>query len=129
MSGGAGSPAPTVLVVEDDPDLVWVVRFNLELEGYRTFVAANGEDALAMLDEVRPDLIMLDLMMPVMHGWAVLDALRRTRPRVYRILVVSARTGPEDKRRAQAYEVDGFIAKPFDMDHLLAEIRRILPRE
>src|SRR6266496_63103 len=121
--GHAGS----ILVVEDEADLVWVVRFNLELQGFRTFVASNGQSALQLLEEINPDLMLLDLMMPVMDGWGVLHEIRRrglTRPRV---VVVSARTGPGDRRRAEDYAVDAFVAKPFDMDDLIATIRSLLP--
>jgi two-component system phosphate regulon response regulator PhoB len=127
MTGPVPTAVPTVLVVDDEADLVWVVRFNLEMEGYRTFVAGNGEDALDMLPEVRPDLILLDLMMPVMDGWAVLDQIRRTGGTSALIVVVSARTGPYDKQRAGEYGVDGFVGKPFDMEELLRVIRALLP--
>jgi CheY-like chemotaxis protein len=128
MSGPAATePAPTVLVVEDEADLVWVIRFNLELEGYRTLVAGNGQQALDMLTQVSPDLILLDIMMPVMDGWTVLDELRRKGGTRARVVVVSARTGPSDKQRAEEYRVDGFVAKPFEMDELLAVIRRLVP--
>ncbi|HEY7283606.1 MAG TPA: response regulator, partial [Actinomycetota bacterium] len=70
-------PAATILVIEDEADLGWVLRFNLELEGYRTLVASNGQAGLALLEEVTPDLMLLDLMMPVMDGWAVLHEVRR----------------------------------------------------
>ena len=120
-------PAGSILVVEDEADLVWVVRFNLELEGYRTYVASNGRAALELLEEVTPDVILLDLMMPVMDGWAVLDEIRTrglVRPRV---VVVSARTAQGDRRRAEEHAVDAFVAKPFDMDELLTMIRGLLP--
>jgi DNA-binding response OmpR family regulator len=120
-------PAGSVLVVEDEPDLVWVVRFNLELEGYRTYVAPNGAAALELLGEVTPDVMLLDLMMPVMDGWAVLHEIRRRGLSLPRVIVVSARAGTLDRRRAEEYEVDAFVAKPFDMDELLATIRGLLP--
>jgi CheY-like chemotaxis protein len=117
----------SILVVEDEADLVWVIRFNLELEGYQTYVASNGHAALQLLEELNPDVMLLDLMLPVMDGWGVLHEIRRrglTRPRV---IVVSARTGPGDRRRAEDYSVDAFIAKPFDMEELLQAIRSLLP--
>src|SRR5689334_2096060 len=118
-------PAASILVVEDEADLVWVVRFNLELEGYRTFVATNGQAALALLEEVTPDLMLLDLMMPVMDGWAVLHEVRR-RGLASRVVVVSARASPAELRRAEDYSVDAFVPKPFEMDELLATIRSLL---
>jgi two-component system response regulator AdeR len=119
-------PAASILVVEDEADLVWVVRFNLELEGYRTFVATNGQAALVLLEEVTPDLMLLDLMMPVMDGWAVLHEVRR-RGLASRVVVVSARASQAELLRAEDYSVDAFVPKPFEMDELLATIRSLLP--
>jgi two-component system response regulator VicR len=119
-------PAATILMVEDEADLAWVVRFNLELEGHETFVASDGQGALELLEEITPDLILLDLMMPVMDGWAVLHEVRRRGLRS-RVIVVSARASQPDRRRAEDYAVDAFVAKPFEMDELLATIRSLLP--
>src|SRR5438067_9812984 len=116
-----------VLVVEDEADLVWVIRFNLEMEGYRTYVAPNGQAALEMLATDPPDVMLLDLMMPVMDGWTVLEEIRdRGLPRP-KIIVISARTAAGDRARAARYDVDGFVAKPFDMDELMEMIRAALP--
>ena len=120
-------PAGSILVVEDEADLVWVVRFNLELEGYVTYVAANGRAALDLLDEIVPDVILLDLMMPLIDGWAVLEEMRRRGTTSPKIVVVSARTGQLERRRAEELAVDHFVAKPFDMDELLTVIRELLP--
>ena len=121
------APRGTVLVVEDEADLVWVIRFNLEMEGYRTFVATNGQAALEMLQTDPPDVMLLDLMMPVMGGWTVLEEMRDRGPDRPKIIVISARTAAGDRARAARYEVDGFVAKPFDMDELLELIRDALP--
>ncbi|MDP9343917.1 MAG: response regulator transcription factor [Actinomycetota bacterium] len=126
--GLARAPGATILVVEDEPDLVWLLRFNLESEGYRTFVARNGEAALELLLRERPDLMLLDLMMPVMDGWALLDELQASGGSRPRVIVVSARTAQDDRLRAARYGVEGFVAKPFDMDELLAMIRELVPR-
>ena len=128
MGDVPGPTAPSVLVVEDEPDLVWLLRFNLESEGYRTFVARNGEAALELLRRERPSLMLLDLMMPVMDGWALLDELEATGGHRPRVIVVSARTAQDDRLRAARYGVEGFVPKPFDMDELLGMIRAILPR-
>jgi DNA-binding response OmpR family regulator len=126
LAGGVDPPQPArVLVVEDEADLVWVIRFNLEMEGYRTFVAANGEAALDFIRRDPPDIMLLDLMMPVMDGWAVLEEMRREgwdRPKV---IVVSARTGPADRARAEELHVDAFMSKPFDTDELLEKVKSL----
>jgi CheY-like chemotaxis protein len=118
----------TVLVVDDEPDLSWVMRFNLEVEGYRTYAAADGRMALHVLREQQPEVMILDVMMPVMDGWSVLEELREVsgalRPKV---VVVSARTSPEDRRRAEALGVDAFIPKPFELDDLIEVVHHLVP--
>jgi DNA-binding response OmpR family regulator len=121
------SPAGTVLVVEDEADLVWVIRFNLEMEGYRTYVATNGQTALEMLRTDPPDIMLLDLMMPVMDGWTVLEEIRRRGLEHPKVIVVSARTAAGDRARAARYDVSGYMAKPFDMDELLETIKTLSP--
>ena len=116
-----------VLVVEDEADLVWVIRFNLEMEGYRTYVASNGEAALEMLRTDPPDIMLLDLMMPVMDGWTVLEEISKRGLDRPKVIVVSARTAAGDRARAARYEVSGYMAKPFDMDELLEAIRAAVP--
>ena len=129
VAGGVGPPQPpTVLVADDEADLVWVIRFNLEMEGYRTLVAPNGRAALDIIRLSHPDVMLLDLMMPVMDGWAVLEEIRREgwdRPKV---IIVSARTAAADRARAEGYRVDAFIPKPFEVDELLESVRALVPR-
>lgn len=119
----------TVLVVDDEPDLSWVMRFNLEVEGYRTFAAADGRTALHLLRQQHPQVMILDVMMPVMDGWSVLEELNDEgaveRPKV---VVVSARTSPEDRQRATTLGVDAFIPKPFELDDLLEVVGGLCPR-
>jgi CheY-like chemotaxis protein len=113
---GSGS----VLVVDDEPQVAWVLRFTLEHEGYRTFTASNGVEALEELEKHHPRLMVLDLMMPEMDGWAVLKAMTKLpvgeRPRV---VIVSALTGPDDKEKATALGADAFVPKPFDVEELI----------
>lgn len=110
----------SVLVVDDEPQVAWVLRFTLEHEGYRTFTASNGVEALEELDKHHPTLMVLDLMMPEMDGWAVLKELTKLpaaeRPR---IVIVSALTGPDDKEKATALGADAFVPKPFDVEVLI----------
>ncbi|MBI4260258.1 MAG: response regulator [Actinobacteria bacterium] len=118
----------SVLVVDDEPDLSWVLSFNLEVEGYRTFVAADGRTALEAVREHRPTLIILDVMMPVMDGWSVLEELREL-PDAERPLtvVISARTSPADRDRAEELGVDAYIPKPFELDEVIAVVRSLAP--
>jgi len=110
----------SVLVVDDEPQVAWVLRFSLEHEGYRTYTASNGIEALEELEKHHPAVVVLDLMMPEMDGWAVLKELQKLpideRPRV---VIVSALTGPEDKAKATYLGADAFVPKPFDVERLI----------
>ena len=109
-----------VLVVDDEPQVAWVLRFSLEHEGYRTYTASNGLEALEEVQKHHPKLMVLDLMMPEMDGWAVLKEMKKLpledRPRV---VIVSALTGPEDKAKATELGADAFVPKPFDVEELI----------
>jgi two-component system, OmpR family, alkaline phosphatase synthesis response regulator PhoP len=109
-----------VLVVDDEPQIVWMLQFSLEAEGYQTLSAADGRRALDEVREHHPKLVLLDIMMPVMDGWAFLEELQAIpaseRPRV---IVVSARTSLRDRAKAVELGADAFVAKPFSVDDLL----------
>jgi CheY-like chemotaxis protein len=110
----------SVLVVDDEPQVAWVLRFSLEHEGYRTYTASNGVEALEELEKHHPRLVVLDLMMPELDGWGVLERIVKLpaeqRPRV---VIVSALTGPDDKAKATALGADAFVPKPFDVEELI----------
>jgi two-component system alkaline phosphatase synthesis response regulator PhoP len=110
----------SVLVVDDEPQVAWVLRFSLEHEGFRTYTASNGIEALEELQKHSPRVIVLDLMMPEMDGWTVMERIKKLpldqRPR---IVIVSALTGPEEKAKATALGADAFVPKPFDVEELI----------
>jgi CheY-like chemotaxis protein len=112
--------ATSVLVVDDEPQVVWMLQFSLEAEGYQTYSARDGRTALDEIREHRPTLMLLDIMMPVMDGWSVLERLQELpdglRPRV---VVVSARSSLRDRAKAAELGADAFVAKPFSVDDLL----------
>jgi CheY-like chemotaxis protein len=111
---------PTVLVVDDEPQVVWVLQFSLEAEGYTTYAAANGIEALAEISEHHPNLMVLDIMMPTMDGWAVLEEMLKLptdqRPRV---VIVSALSSLRDRAKAAELGADAYVPKPFNVDELL----------
>jgi DNA-binding response OmpR family regulator len=115
----------TVLVVDDEPDILLLHRLNLEGAGHRVLLAADGQKALERIDADRPDAVVLDVMMPVLDGWGVLEALagRSDAPPV---LIVSAKSGDEDIQRAMRLGAAGYLAKPFNADLLLDELSRLL---
>ncbi len=124
-NGAVRRGAPLILVVDDVPDILEAVCDLLEGEGYRVARARNGREALARVDEERPRLILLDLMMPVMDGLAFAQALRRRDgDHTIPIVVISADGDPQ---KAAALGARGFLAKPFDIDALLAEVASLTP--
>ena len=120
VGSGAMTEQTSVLVVDDEPQVVWMLRFSLEAAGYRVFSAREGREALDGVREHHPDLMLLDIMMPVMDGWAVLQHLQELhedeRPKV---VVLSARTGLRDRAKAAELGADAFVPKPFNVDDLL----------
>ena len=118
-------PSPCVLVVDDDPDILATVEQILEIEGYAVLSARNGAEALSVLESSRPDVIILDLMMPVMDGWEFRRRLDGHPASATPIIVVSA--DRDIARKAATIQANGYIAKPFDLDDLLREVHRFAP--
>ncbi len=108
-----------ILVVEDDPDILTTVADILEQEGYRVEMAANGAEALEAVDRVRPSLVLLDMRMPVLDGWAFARSLKLKGIR----LPILVMTAAQDARRwAREIGAQGYIAKPFDLTDLLEAV-------
>jgi DNA-binding response OmpR family regulator len=120
------APAKTVLVVDDEPTLVATLKYNLEREGYRVVSAGDGEKAITLARSERPDLMILDLMLPAVDGLEVCRILRRemTLP----ILMLTARVGEVDKVVGLEIGADDYVTKPFSTRELLARIRALLRR-
>ena len=120
---------PLVLVVEDEPALLTMLRYNLEKHGYRVEEATNGEEALTRVAEERPDLILLDWMLPHLSGIEVCRQLRRqAETRDLPVIMVTARTEDQDAVRALNTGADDYITKPFNIEALMARIRALLRR-
>ena len=101
-----------ILLVEDDTALSAVYRSRLEMEGFDVREANNGEDALSATVEYRPDLILLDVMMPKISGFDVLDILRNTPETAnVRIIMLTALSQPKDRERAESLGVDDYLVK------------------
>jgi DNA-binding response OmpR family regulator len=125
------SPAPVamakILVVDDNTDLAEGIRYNLELEGHRVELAEDGEVALATLRPFRPDLIILDVMLPGMDGFQVLRRVRELGLAVP-VLMLTARGEESDHVRAFRLDADQYVTKPFRLLELLERINMMLRR-
>jgi diguanylate cyclase (GGDEF)-like protein len=118
-----------ILVVDDDPDILQVVKINLELEGYEVETAEDGREAVDKAMAEPPQLILLDIMMPRMDG---LTALRRIRSHGATgntsVILLTARGLPEDRVRGLELGADDYITKPFDIGELVARVKAVLRR-
>ena len=118
-----------ILIVEDDPPLAEVLRYNLEGEGFRTEHAADGREALLSLEEQAPDLVVLDWMLPELSGLDVCRAMRRkVELRSVPVIMLTARGEEYDRVRGLDSGADDYITKPFSPRELIARIRAVLRR-
>lgn len=122
MRSADGAERRPVLVVEDDEVILSTIEYILLEEGYAVILAANGKEALEQTQANPPCLILLDMKMPVMDGWAFAAAYREQPGPHAPILVMTA--AQDSRSRAAEVAADGFIAKPFDVDHLIDLVRR-----
>ncbi|MDE3228915.1 MAG: response regulator [Chloroflexota bacterium] len=114
----------TILIVEDEPPIANMLSATLEAEGYHPLVAGTGEEGVLMAQRDDPQLILLDLILPGMDGFAVVQSLRgNARTAHIPVMVVSARHDADWKLRAFESHVDDYVTKPFNSDELLARIR------
>jgi diguanylate cyclase (GGDEF)-like protein len=121
--------AEHVLVVDDDPDVARFVEVNLRSAGYNVTVASNGEEAMERALELRPDLVLLDVMMPKMDGFEVAQRLRRdSRTSSSSIIMLTAKALSSDKVLGLSSGADDYIIKPFDPVELLARVKGTLRR-
>jgi DNA-binding response OmpR family regulator len=126
-SNAGEAPKRRVLVVEDDASIMLGLRINLESEGYAVLEAEDGERGLAMARSEQPDLVILDVMLPLLNGFQVLQALRRE-GFAMPIIVLSARTGEMDKVTGLELGAEDYVAKPFSLAELLARVKAALRR-
>ena len=130
-SGRAGPPStsgPLVLIVDDDERLREYVRVNLEAEGYVVREAASAEEGLAALDEESPDLILLDVMMPKVDGWEMLQRVQEKHGvGAIPVIMFSGKVDEESAAEATSRGAQGFIGKPFDPRALIESTKQLLP--
>jgi DNA-binding response OmpR family regulator len=116
-----------VLIIEDDASITLGLRINLEGEGYEVLAAEDGEKGLALVRSEKPHLVILDVMLPKLHGFQVLQSIRREGLPVP-VIVLSARTGEMDKVTGLELGAEDYVAKPFSLAELLARVRAALRR-
>jgi DNA-binding response OmpR family regulator len=118
--------AQKILVVDDEPRYLRLMEANLQIEGYEVIQAFNGQQAVEMVGQERPDLVLLDVMMPVLDGFQALERIRgfATTP----IIIVSAKGQEQDRVRGLDLGADDYILKPFSATELLARVRAVLRR-
>ena len=120
---------PTVLVVEDEPAQLEVLIYNLEAEGFRVLSADNGEDALLLVAENNPDIIVLDWMMPQISGIEVCRRIKtRSETRSIPVIMLSARSEEIDRVRGLEIGADDYVTKPYSIVELMARVRAHLRR-
>ncbi len=116
-----------ILIVDDDRNICELLRLYIEKEGFETAIANDGKAAVQMFDAVNPDLILLDIMLPVLDGWQRLpraSAQSRRRP----IIMLTAKGETDDKVNGLKLGADDYITKPFEMKEVLARIEAVLRR-
>ena len=126
--GGSMQQGPLVLIVDDDERVREYVRVNLEMEGYAVREAGSADEGLGVLEEVSPDLILLDVMMPEVDGW---EMLRRVQERhgvgAIPVVMFSGKVNEQSAEEATARGAQGFVGKPFDPQQLIEHAKQLLP--
>lgn len=113
-----------ILVVDDEPHIVNLVRLTLSGEKYEVYSAYSGQEALRLAQQIRPDLILLDIMMPNMDGYQVCEELRKDkRTANVPIMILSAKSQLVDKFKSINVGADDYVVKPFDPDELIKRVK------
>ncbi len=119
-----------ILVVDDEIYIVHILEFSLTMEGYEVLTASDGEEALQVIEQERPDLVVLDIMMPKLDGYEVCHRLREDEDfRALPVILLSAKGRPIDRDAGLQAGADDYITKPFSPRKLLEKIRELLERQ
>lgn len=113
-----------VLVADDEPNITEVLQLYLEQEGFHVFTAADGREALAIEEKHRPDLLILDVMLPKRTGWEICEEIKRKVP----VIFLTAKSGESDKLMGFSLGADDYITKPFSPREVLARVKAVLRR-
>ena len=116
-----------ILVIEDEPNIAEALRLNLNLQGYDAEIATDGDKGLKLWRSRKPDMIVLDIMMPILDGFSVLKTIRNEDQKIP-ILILSARGDTKDKVKGLKYGVDDYLSKPFDLEEFLLRVERLIQK-
>lgn len=116
-----------VLIVDDDVDLLNLVDFNLSREGYITSSSLDGIDAINKIEDFKPEMVILDLMLPNMDGWEICKYLRE-RKRDIKVIMLTAKAMPEDRLKGLEIGADDYITKPFSMEELIIRVDKLFEK-
>jgi DNA-binding response OmpR family regulator len=120
---------PRVLIVEDEPNIVLSLEFLLQREGYETSTAVDGEEALALVRQVRPDAVLLDIMLPRRNGYEVCQAIKADPElRAIPVIMVSAKGQEVEIQKGLELGAAAYVTKPFGNAEILEAVRAVLPR-
>jgi two-component system, OmpR family, alkaline phosphatase synthesis response regulator PhoP len=121
------TPKKIILIIEDDRHIAEGIQLNLTLQGYEVVIASDGVAGLNQWKEIRPDLVILDIMLPGIDGFSILQSIRLEDDRLP-ILILSAKGDPDDRIKGLAFGVDDYLTKPFNLEELLLRVERLLKR-
>ena len=116
----------TILIIDDDSEIIDTLQTILTSNGYEILTAQDGNQGLETAEEMKPDLVILDMMMPKRSGFLVLEKLRRTRAVPLKVIMITANEGSRHKAYAEMLGGDDYIRKPFAMERLVESVDRLL---
>jgi len=127
MKDNASKDSKTLLLIDDDPNLILLVKDYLEFQGYDVITAENGRDALEILEKQIPDMIICDIMMPEMDGYALVERVRQdTRTSWIPVMFLSAKGQSQDRVKGLSTGADVYMVKPFEPEELVAQVESSL---
>ncbi len=119
----------TILVVDDEPNIVQTLQDRLEMNDYKVITAGNGKEGLEKALSEKPDIVLLDVIMPVMDGHEMLERLRQSDVgKEMAVIMLTARSQSQDVSRADACGIEDYVVKPFDLSELLEKIENTLQK-
>lgn len=114
-----------ILIVDDEPNILLSLEFLFKKEGYKVYIARDGEEAMGIIDENIPELVILDIMMPKVDGYEVCQYLKKMHTEV-KVVFISAKSKPQDIQKGMTLGADLYVTKPFSTKELVGKIKSLL---